>query len=338
MLTNKNLSKFTKLFKTFIFMKDLKPFIRWHFLYAAYETGLSKILQTPLTKEEIIDKLRIKQPEFIDPLLDLGVALGELSCKKGRYKAKGKSLRLFMSKDGDMYAAIIQANVTYYNSAYRSVASRLMGEKVDDIHLDEIGGIVARVGQMLEPFEHRFIKKLFKGKGPLKAMDVGCGSGIHMKMTLELNPEVSTIGIDMDANVVEQANNNFKLWGLSDRCRAVIDNITSLSENLAGSYDIITLYNMIYYFPNEERGNLLSTVRPMLFKNGKIALITTIQGHGKSFFPANLDLACRSIEGCYPVPELDELCEQLRDSGFKNIEKHRIVPGDTLFGIVAEKE
>jgi len=64
---------------------DWQSFIRFHFFYSSIESGLIDALEWPSSREELIEKLNVKRTELLDVLLDMGLSLGELSLKKGKY-------------------------------------------------------------------------------------------------------------------------------------------------------------------------------------------------------------------------------------------------------------
>ena len=94
-----------------------------HFIYAALDSELLEALRFTLSRNEIIKKLKVERTEILDALLDVGVSIGELSCRNDLYKIKGKISKALISDKGDELAALIQANVTYYNSAYRNAGN-----------------------------------------------------------------------------------------------------------------------------------------------------------------------------------------------------------------------
>ena len=116
----------------FPIMKDWQAFIKMHFIFSAYESGLLKALSTPRNRDMLIKELDVKRLEVFDALLEMGLASKELGLKNGFYSIKGKRSKAIMGDNGDMLAAIIQANVTYYNDAYRNVADRIHGGELGE--------------------------------------------------------------------------------------------------------------------------------------------------------------------------------------------------------------
>ena len=97
---------------------------------------------------------------------------------------------------------------------------------------------------------------------------------------------------------------------------------------------MITLYNNIYYFPLEERVALFQTLRDLLAPDGALALVSMMQGD--SMEAANFDLVLRSTIGGAPLPELNEVSQQLRDGGFTHIKQTRLMFGEPFFGLLAQ--
>ncbi len=331
------LFSFLRIMKTpglYAIMKDWQGFIRMHFIYAAYESGLLQTLSAPRTRDELIKELDVQRTELLDALLEVGLASEELVLGNSRFRVRGKRSKALMGPNGDMLAAMIQANVTYYNDAYRNVAERIRGCELGD-DLPKIGDLVARYSKISEPILNAFISKIVIGKNPLRILDVGCGSGVLLKSAFDANPFASGIGLDIDQAVVEQARHNMSAWGLSDRFKILCGDVRTVSKELTDSFDIITLYNLLYYFQKTERPGLLQTLRGMLSPQGVLAVAMGFHSRGKDIATANLNLVGSSLKGITPLPELDEVTSLLKQCGFSTIEVHRFMPGSTFCGIVA---
>ncbi|MBF0474867.1 MAG: hypothetical protein HQK59_03380, partial [Deltaproteobacteria bacterium] len=116
----------------FQIIRDWNSFLRMHFIYAGLESGLFEALFDPCSRETLIKKLNVKRPELLDALLDVGLSLKELAYKNGLYRISGRRSKAVAGKEGDMTAAMIQANVTYYSAAYRNVGTRMSGGPLGD--------------------------------------------------------------------------------------------------------------------------------------------------------------------------------------------------------------
>ena len=124
-------------------------------------------------------------------------------------------------------------------------------------------------------------------------------------------------------------------WGLSDKFRIIAGDIRVPHDGLEGPFDLITLYNIIYYSPLEERYELLGMLRSMLSLDGVTAIVTHLQSRGKDLGSANLNMVNCSLKGLAPLPDLDEMTEQLKGSGFSQIKALRLIPGSTWYEITA---
>jgi SAM-dependent methyltransferase len=313
---------------------DWKALLRMHFLHAALDSGLLLALSEPRTKEELERELEAERPELLDAILNLGVSLGELSHQAGRYRLRGYRSRALRAERNDALAAMVEANVTYYNDLFRGFAGRVRGNPLDD-RIQAIGPLVARVSRIAEPFVDRFLRDLVGAEGPLRILDVGCGSGRHLRTALEENPQVTGLGLEVDPAVVDQARKNLRKWGLGDRVEILQGDVHSPPEEARGPFDLVLLFSVIYYFPLSERIAILQDLRRRLSPDGALALVTSCRGEGADLFSANLNLATSSMEGLTPLPEVGEMEAQLREAGFANVRRKRLVARTTYFGFRA---
>lgn len=315
-------------------MKDWQAFVRMHFIYSAYETGLLKALSTPCSRDRLIEKLNVKRPEILDALLDVGLASKELAFNNDLFSIKGKRSKAITGNNGDMMAAAIQGNVTYYHDVYRKAADRINGEELGD-DLKKIGDLVARYSKIAEPVIRSFITGIVCRKKSTRILDVGCGSGALLKTAFDSNSSVTGIGIDIDDNVVQQARENISAWGISDQFEIRNGDIRHISGEITGTFDVITLYNLLYYFDEKARLDLIKILRDMLSPTGVLAVAMSFHSKGQDLATANLNMVNSSLKGLTPLPKLNDITSALNKCSFKKIEVHRFMPGSTFYGIVA---
>jgi 2-polyprenyl-3-methyl-5-hydroxy-6-metoxy-1,4-benzoquinol methylase len=315
-------------------MKDWQAFIRMHFIFSAHESGLLNALSTPRSRDMLIKELDVKRPKVLDALLEVGLAFKELELNNGLFSIKGKRSKAIMGINGDMLAAMIEANVTYYSDAYRNVANRIHGGELGE-DLDKIGALVARFSKIAEPIIKNFISRIVRGRNPMRVLDVGCGSGVLLKTAYDSNGNATGIGIDIDEEVVRQARENLSTWGLSDRFEIRHGDIRHISGEIMGPFDVITLYNLLYYFDKEARLSLMNNLRDILSPMGVLAVAMSFHSKGKDMATANLNMVNSSLKGLTPLPELNDITSVLKKCGFGKIEVHRFMPGSTFYGIVA---
>lgn len=315
-------------------MKDWQALIRMHFILAAYESGLLRELAVPCTRQTLVEKLDVKRPDLLDALLDVGLAIRELGIKDHLFFIKGKRSKAVMADRGDMLAALIQANLTYYSDAYRHAANRLKGEELGD-DLDRIGDLVARLSRIGEPILKDFLTGIISGRNPLRILDVGCGSGIFLHSAFRTNRNATGIGLDADEAVVRQARSNLSEWGLNDRFRILSGDIRNLPEQIAGPFDLIALFNILYYFSERERTELIRNLHAMLSPQGVLAVAMNCDSRGKDPGAANLNMVNCSLKGLTRLPDLNDLVSLLKGCGFRRIDTHHLIPGSTFYGIVA---
>lgn len=317
-----------------LFMRDWTAFLRMHFLYAAVTSGLLAALRDGGTLESLIDRLGVKRPELLEALLDMGTALKELRCKNGTYTIRGKRSKTIMTPAGDTLAALVEANVTYYGDAYRQLGDRMRGAPLGD-DLDAIGNVVARFSKIGEPVLASFIRTLVSRSGPVRVLDVGCGSGYVLKTAWQSNDKAEGIGIDIDANVVHQAQVNLKQWDLPDRFQILKGDIGTVDESVHGRFDVITAFNLLYYLDPDHQTDFLRRMRRLLSPGGRLAIANNFESKGRDLAAANLNIVNTSLARLSPLPCLDTVRDLLKTCGFEAIKVTRFMPRNEFYGIVA---
>lgn len=317
-------------------MKDWQSLVRTHFLYAAVDSGLLPALATPASREDLIQKMKVLRPDLMDALLDVGLAAKELAFDQGKYRLKGKRSIALAGKDGDMLSALIQANFSYYHAAFDKVANRLQGGLLGD-DLEKIGTLVARFSKIGDPLIRNFLSSLVRNRKSLYVLDVGCGSGIHLQSLYQSNRQSTGIGIDIDPTVAEQARKNISDWGLSEKFRILTGDVRLPIDGLEGPFDLITLLNILYYFPLPERLDLLRHLGSRLTPDGFLAIAMNCHGRGKDLGAANLNLVNCSLKGLTPLPDTEEIMALLKEAGFNRVDCRKLIPGSSFYGFVAGK-
>ncbi len=320
--------------------QDAKAFVRLHFLDACVRSGLAKALIVPATREELTSKLGVQRLELLDALLDVGQALGELAVSDGRYRVRGRVLRAMQADDGDGLAALAEGFVTYYNSVYRHLPERMADAPKGD-YLDWIGPVVARFSTIAEPYLASLLHEQVRGQGALHVLDVGCGSGNSLRVCAEAESRITGVGLEKDPRVATQARNNLQAWGLDSRLRVVEGDI--LDPNLSRELDkgqgfgLIIFANIAYYFSPQRLDVVYRRLAELLAPNGCLAMICNFQGKGRDVFAANLNAATCSMLGCWPIPDLEDTLSSLERAGLPRRQVRRLMPGSTMYGILARR-
>ena len=179
-----------------------------------------------------------------------------------------------------------------------------------------------------------FVKATVRTHQSMRMFEIGCGSGIYLRYAAEANPNLSGVAIDLDEEVVGQALANLSAWGIRERFKVVAADIHNLPADITGPFELVTLYNNVYYFQPDRRPGLFRTIRSLLASGGRLAVVSLLQGD--SIAAANFDLVLRSTRGCSPLPSLSELKAELRENGFSHIKETKLALGEPFYGILAK--
>src|SRR5262249_23244178 len=151
----------------------------------------------------------------------------------------------------DSLAALVEEFVTYHAAVYQDFG-KLSARAGKGDYLAGKGELIARSSRVLEPFMVEFVQAQVAGKGPLSMLEIGCGSGIYLHHAASANPQVTGIGIDLQKDVIAETSKRLVEWGLASRFRVMYGDIRQAQAETSGPFDLITLYNNIYYLPEDE--------------------------------------------------------------------------------------
>jgi cyclopropane fatty-acyl-phospholipid synthase-like methyltransferase len=183
----------------------------------------------------------------------------------------------------------------------------------------------------MEAFQTEAIDRFFPVSGVASLLEIGCGSGFYIKYAANRNPSLAALGLELQPNVADVARRNISEWGLQGRVRIEIGDIRLKAPHEC--FDIVTLYNNIYYFPVESRVSLLQHIRQFIKPGGFLLLITCCQGGSLGVEVLNLWGAATLTGG--RLPSKHELISQLHDAGFQHVQSIRLIPGEELFAFKA---
>jgi SAM-dependent methyltransferase len=127
------------------------------------------------------------------------------------------------------------------------------------------------------------------------------------------------------------AERHIKDWSLQDRVTIETGDIRQKTPNEL--FDVVSLYNNIYYFPIGEKRSFLRHLKWFVKPGGFLLLTTCCQGG--SLGVELLNLWGASTAGCGRLPEVDEMRDQLHPAEFKSVELMTVARGVSFWGFKA---
>jgi 4-hydroxy-2,2'-bipyrrole-5-carbaldehyde O-methyltransferase len=196
---------------------------------------------------------------------------------------------------------------------------------------DQDGEIIARSSRVMEAFQTQAIDRFFPVSGATSLLEIGCGSGFYIKYAAARNPSIRALGLEFQEKVADVARRNIEEWGLQDRVRIEAVDIREKAPD--EGFDIVTLYNNIYYFAVEDRASLLRHIREFIKPGGFLLLTTCCQGGSLAVEVLNLWGAATAT--CGRLPRVNEIISHLDEAGFKGVKAIRLIPGEEFYAFRA---
>jgi len=305
------------------------------FLAAGTSSGLfARLAKGPVPLDRLADGL-LADPSMRDGLeawLRVGVGLGELRAGPSGYGLRGALARKLADPRHDAAAALVEETARLHSVWILESPARLRAGRRFMLG-DQDGRLVARSSRLVEPFVCEAIDDVVPRAGPVRLLEIGCGSAVYIRHAAGRNPELTALGLELQPEVAALAAENVSAWGLARRVAIEAGDVMARAAEAA--FDLATLHNNIYYFPVEDRMRVLRHVRAFLGPGGRLLLTTLCQGKGVGV--DILDLWASMTEGCGRLPRRAELIGQLGEAGFEAIEARILIPGESFHAFVGTR-
>jgi hypothetical protein len=281
----------------------------------------------PLHSREIISAIGAKgDAKALESWLDVGVSLGELEKTRNGYALSG-ALSTDLAKDSRQgWAAYLEARIRVMQE-YIWKAPVLVKEGRRLELGEDYAELFAKCSLTIEPMMEEVVNMTIPESGALTLLEVGCGAGSYIKRACERNPLLQVVGLEPQPSVVKLARANVRDWGLEGK--VTVENGDIRDYRPATNFHIITLHNLIYYFPETKRVELFRKLHSIMNPDGKLVITCLCKNRGLS---SNvLNLWATMTRGCGPTPELGALLNQIKDAGFESVRERKLLSSFHLF-------
>jgi SAM-dependent methyltransferase len=313
---------------------DSRALVRSLFLASAVRIDVLASLAQPRTLDELVVHTGATRLDRLTAWLDVGVELHELRVDaSGRYALRGRRARALA--DGDpVLLAHYRSMLDYQPGPYDELAELLRsapGEGRDD--LDRHATVIADVSRAAESFVTPYLEEVVRAVGPRRLLDAGCGTGVYLQAMLAAAPQATGDGIDLAADVIDDARARLARAGLGARATLAVGDARVLTATAEHRYDLVTLINDVYYFDRDERVALYEQLRGLLTGGGSLVVVTMVTPGSPA--SAHLHLMLVSQAGRASLPRDGEVERDLRAAGFSAVESIRLVPTEPFVGVRA---
>lgn len=313
--------------------KTTKEFYRAGFISTAISEGIFDLLaKGPASCKDIQVAIGSDfNQEGLEAWLDFGVSLGELAKNNHVYSIKSAFSKALLKTTNDTWKAFLQARVEIFY-AYIVKTPAFLKEKKQFEFSQSYGELFARSSRTVEPILIDVVDKIIPQNGSCSLLEVGCGSGVYLKRACDRNPYLTATGLELQKEVADFARENTILWHIEDR--VTIEPIDIRKYESKAKYNFITFYNLIYYFPVNDRIDVLRHLGGFLHPGGQLILTTLCPTKDPSIQLMNLWSSM--TDGCGPLPYPEQICGQLKEAGFEKIQIEKLMPGFFLFKAVLQ--
>ncbi len=292
-------------------------FLRTSYIGICMHTGLFDALkQRPMRADELAGPLGI-DPQMADQLvewLSAGVQLGVLGERNGRYRIRSREVRRLLRPGLAPIAAFYEELVYVELPVLLDTPRSLRSGKLFEV-ADADPAVVARASRLSEPFISSALLSVVEPTGPCRVLEIGCGTGGNILAAAALNPDLTVVGIDLDADVANLAKANIAEAGLASRVEIEVGD--ALERPAQADFDLVTLHQNIYYFAEDARVDVLGKLARHLKPGGQLLVTTMVRESGP--LSGALNLWGAMTKGASRLPLPDELAADLKVAGYRDV-------------------
>ncbi|MEM7158608.1 MAG: class I SAM-dependent methyltransferase [Myxococcota bacterium] len=308
------------------------PVHRVAWVAAASRHGVLRLLREPKTLAEIMAHLDApaEREKMVWAWLRHGCLLKEIRLDGERYGLRGALARGLADPAEEIVAALAEALVAiHHEGIYGALDHVQTGRSLAQID----HGLVARVSELAAPALLEIVEEYAPAEGECRWLELGCGNGRYIRHACAQNSQLKAVGVDLDPAVAEHAQRTLNEAGLESRARAIAGDLRTVE--LDERFDRVTMFNLIYYVPTDERAAVIERVASWVDPGGTVLLSSMCQG---GTLGANvLDVWFSSLRECGPLPEADAVVQALKAAGLEPEPPRRVLPGEAFFLFVAHR-
>lgn len=183
---------------------------------------------------------------------------------------------------------------------------------------------------MMVPAAHGIADALqIETAGPTRVLDIAASHGIFGLTLAQRNPQVEVTAVDWAA-VLEVARENAAAQGLGDRITPLPGD--AFAVDFGTGYDVALVTNFLHHFDHPTCIAFLSKVRRALKTGGRVVILEMVPNPDRitPAVPARFSLTMLGGTPAGDAYTLDELSDQLAQSGFADVTSHPLPTPETV--------
>ncbi|MHC4607756.1 MAG: class I SAM-dependent methyltransferase [Planctomycetota bacterium] len=167
------------------------------------------------------------------------------------------------------------------------------------------------------------VLRIGPGAGPMKVLDVACGSGMYGVAVAEANPDAE-VTLQDRADVLAHTRRNVAATDVADRVRYLEGDF--FDADLGGPYDLVLISHLLRHFGKQECGKLVKRLAKAMRRGGRFLLQEFVVDDARlrrrrQLQHALMMLAWTEQGETYSFGEIRRL---LIRGGFRHVEFHRL--------------
>ncbi|AFM40199.1 methylase involved in ubiquinone/menaquinone biosynthesis [Desulfosporosinus acidiphilus SJ4] len=298
------------------------------------QTGLELNLWAELEKASSLEEIMTLHPDWDEILLDHWLEqahyLELLTRKNDRFQTTKLAKAVNKYRNFGL-EALYKELTQHWTRGFAELPGLMMKQREKlTLETDMQEELISKASLASEPFVWPFLRTKCQKERWKNVLDLGCGEGRYLKNLSEEFGDLRGVGLEMNPAVAGRGQEMAKAseGRIQILCKDIFSLVHQRKESLSelGTFDLCLLNNSIYYFTQEQRIELLQSIKEFLKPGGQVGILTAVRkGEPVRVFhthlPQNLMsffLACH--QGFSGLPTAGEITSLLERSGYSDVD------------------
>ncbi|MEM1502697.1 methyltransferase domain-containing protein [Domibacillus sp. 8LH] len=310
------IAEYRKMWEARNWLKKNEPFLPTWQAYVGYRLDLFHKLAGGATLQSLAEDYGYEET-LLSSWADTGIVLGHLKQAGGRLIPSKKMLKFFSQESDHSVGELLKELFEMHMPSLMNYPQMITSNQKGRFNGEDFGKTVAATSALIEKRAFGHVLSEINAQKPRWVLDIGCGTGGYLMKLADKIKQGTFVGVDISKECIEEARQKIRKKSLGEKVKFYYADINTW-EVPSRFFDVIMMNNLLHYYSQDARKELLARVSKLISQNGTVIIITPLYlERGGQRFSAAFNSFMEAHENLYPLPKKDELIRDAEEAGLQ---------------------